>query len=251
MDPKRIRKQFDRIGRFRILVIGRANAGKTTILQRLCNTTDLPEVFDGEGNKRGCHDIRNELVFRSNKGFVFHDSCGFEAGSGGEFNKMKEFVVECSSTPKLDKRIHAIWFCIPMDAYERPITAAEERFFNECDTGSVPVIVLLTKADCLNLLALEKLRDDGHDMKGAKARAGDVEKILLIDKQECIAKQLHQCQYAPKSYLPLTSEYESGDQCTKLLMCTSDALDTIALQRLLISTQQTNISMNIKFALKQ
>ncbi|KAG6326026.1 hypothetical protein ID866_13063 [Astraeus odoratus] len=120
MDPERVRKQFERIGRFRILVIGRANAGKTTILQRVCNTTDLPEVFDGERNKswtpsanncyqRGCHNVRNEFVFRSNEGFVFHDSCGFEAGSEDEFNRMKEFVVECSSTTKLDKWIHAIW----------------------------------------------------------------------------------------------------------------------------------------------
>ncbi|KAG6332393.1 hypothetical protein ID866_6697 [Astraeus odoratus] len=242
--------------------MGRANAGKTTILQRVCNTTDLPEVFDGEGNKvylivsytdsPGCHDIRNEFVFRSNEGFIFHDSCGFEAGSEGEFNKMKEFVMECSSTPKLDKRIHAIWFCIPMDAYERPITKAEERFFNTCDTGSVPVVVLLTKADCLNLLALEKLRDQGYDMKGAKARAGYVEKTLLIDMQECIAGQLHQCKFAPRSYLPLArmNEVESSDQCTKLIMYTSDALDTVALQKLLISTQQTNISINIKYALK-
>ncbi|KAG5649287.1 hypothetical protein H0H81_004834, partial [Sphagnurus paluster] len=38
-------------GRFRILVIGRANAGKTTILQKVCNTTDQPEIFDKEGNK--------------------------------------------------------------------------------------------------------------------------------------------------------------------------------------------------------
>ncbi|KAG6331949.1 hypothetical protein ID866_7138 [Astraeus odoratus] len=203
--------------------------------------------------QRGCHDIRNEFVFRSNKGFIFHDSCGFEAGSECEFNKMKEFVLECSVTPKLDKWIHAIWLCIPMDAYERPITAAEERFFSECDTGSVPVIVLLTKADCLNSLALEKLRDEGYDMKGAKGRAGDVEKTLLIDMQECIAEQLDQCKFAPKSYLPLArmNEVESVDQCTKLIMCTSDALDTIALQKLLISTQQTNMSINIEYALKQ
>ncbi|KAG6327883.1 hypothetical protein ID866_11206, partial [Astraeus odoratus] len=72
--------------------MGRANAGKTTILQRVCNTTEDPEIFDGNGNKvdaatvqgsltRGEHNIEDELVFRSNPGFVFHDSCGFEAGS--------------------------------------------------------------------------------------------------------------------------------------------------------------------------
>ena len=32
--------------RFRILVIGRANAGKTTLLKRVCNTTEEPSIYD-------------------------------------------------------------------------------------------------------------------------------------------------------------------------------------------------------------
>ena len=36
--------------RFRILVIGRANAGKTTLLQRVCNTTEDPCIFDENDN---------------------------------------------------------------------------------------------------------------------------------------------------------------------------------------------------------
>ena len=36
--------------RFRILVIGRANAGKTTLLQRVCNTKEDPCSYD-ENNK--------------------------------------------------------------------------------------------------------------------------------------------------------------------------------------------------------
>ena len=47
---QRIRK---RIPRFRILIMGRANAGKTTILQRVCKTTEAPEVFDRNGNRVG------------------------------------------------------------------------------------------------------------------------------------------------------------------------------------------------------
>jgi GTPase SAR1 family protein len=50
MDPSEIRR---RIGRFRILVIGRANAGKTTILQRVCNTRDNPEIYNSNGKKVG------------------------------------------------------------------------------------------------------------------------------------------------------------------------------------------------------
>ena len=36
---------------FRILVIGRANAGKTTILRKVCNTTGNPIIFDPNGKK--------------------------------------------------------------------------------------------------------------------------------------------------------------------------------------------------------
>jgi len=48
MQPEDIREKIER---FRILVVGRANAGKTTLLQRVCNTTENPEIFDGAGNK--------------------------------------------------------------------------------------------------------------------------------------------------------------------------------------------------------
>jgi GTPase SAR1 family protein len=33
--------------RFRVLVIGRANAGKTSILQRVCETTESPTIYRG------------------------------------------------------------------------------------------------------------------------------------------------------------------------------------------------------------
>ena len=51
LDPAEVKKHFDRIGHFRILVLGRSNAGKTTLLQRVCNTTELPEIFNSKGEK--------------------------------------------------------------------------------------------------------------------------------------------------------------------------------------------------------
>jgi hypothetical protein len=155
LSARDVRRKFRR---FRILVVGRANSGKTTLLQKVCNTTEKPEIFDGKGkkvnppfmqhqnhllidhdqisadvvnssvnvrthpvtigtfltnsNQCGDHDISNELVFLSNPRFVFHDSCGFEAGGENEFKKMKEFVSERASTRKLNERIHAIWQAI-------------------------------------------------------------------------------------------------------------------------------------------
>ena len=38
--------------RFRVLVIGRANAGKTSILQRVCETTESPIIYRGNEEVR-------------------------------------------------------------------------------------------------------------------------------------------------------------------------------------------------------
>jgi hypothetical protein len=59
--------------------------------------------------QRGLHDIENEMVFRSNPGFIFHDSRGFEAGGKAELNAVKDFVTQRSKEKKLERQVHAIW----------------------------------------------------------------------------------------------------------------------------------------------
>ena len=50
--------------RFRILVIGRANAGKTTLLQRVCNTTEDPCIYDKNNeNLVSLHKPEDEFCF--------------------------------------------------------------------------------------------------------------------------------------------------------------------------------------------
>ena len=61
------RKPYDlraKYTHFRILVIGRANAGKTTLLQRVCNTTEDPCIYD-ENNKNlvSVHGPEDEFGF--------------------------------------------------------------------------------------------------------------------------------------------------------------------------------------------
>jgi len=134
-----------RFRQFRILVIGRANAGKTTILRTVCNTTAEPIIFDPNGKKiesstldpslkRGEHDIENQMIFEGNPGFIFHDSRGFEAGGDRELKLVQQFIEERSKARNVDKQLHAIWYCIPTTD-DRPITAAEKKFLNECGTG--------------------------------------------------------------------------------------------------------------------
>jgi len=59
MGTKRTRRTIPDL-QFRVLVLGRANTGKTTILQRVCNTTESPTIYrmgeDGEKEEvRGPH----------------------------------------------------------------------------------------------------------------------------------------------------------------------------------------------------
>ncbi|KAI6107166.1 hypothetical protein EV401DRAFT_2077318 [Pisolithus croceorrhizus] len=238
------KEHIDRIPRFRILVMGRANAGKTTILQRVCNTTDQPEIFNGKGAKvdaakvqgsltRGYHNIEDELVFQSNPGFVFHDSRGFEAGSEEQFDMMKKFVRDRAEATKLNERIHAIWFCIPLNESHRMVMAAEKKFFQECDTGHVPVIVLLTKADTLELDALEELMNKGKSVDDAMDEAEVVEKGILDDCLRRVKGWLNKERFPPKDYLSLTA----------------NALKEEGLQQLLISTQQSNLELCMEFAI--
>ena len=140
---------------FRILVIGRANAGKTTLLKKVCNSVNDPEIFDPSGKKvrgtyclrtwwvhqyyrlqldpavvqessdvwiitllkytpayfsqRGLHDINNQLIFKSNPQFIFHDSRGFESGSLSEIETVNTFITKRAESTDLPSQLHTIW----------------------------------------------------------------------------------------------------------------------------------------------
>ncbi|KAG6327561.1 hypothetical protein ID866_11528, partial [Astraeus odoratus] len=236
----------DAFKHFRILIVGRANSGKTTVLQRVCNTTAWPQIYDSKGQKicsilsgvhvhiyqRGYHDINHELVFSSNPGFIFHDSCGFEAGSEEEFEEMKKFVLERATTLKLAERIHAIWYCISVTDHKRPILAAEEKFFTECDTKDVPVIVLFTKADVLSDIAFNELRNQNISVKIARKEKYSYGVKMMDDLQAYISSVLGKYKYPPKGYVQLADMNKKKGDTTHLLQCTTNTLGTETLQML-------------------
>ncbi|KAI6133911.1 hypothetical protein EV401DRAFT_2177198 [Pisolithus croceorrhizus] len=258
LNPAKAKDHVDRIRRFRVLVMGRANAGKTTILQRVCNTTDQPEIFNGKGEKvnaavvqgsqtRGYHNIEDELVFQSNPGFVFHDSCGFEAGSEEQFDIMKKFVMDRAKTTKLNQRIHAIWFCIPLNETHRMVMTAEQKFFDHCDTGHVPVILLATKSDTLELEVFEQLEDQG--ISADDAEVANLQEKILTKHIANLKAWLADTRFPPHDYLSLSGMQEQGAECAPLLTCTANALKQEGLQQLLISTQQSNLELCMEFAI--
>ncbi|KAI9455615.1 hypothetical protein HD554DRAFT_2178398 [Boletus coccyginus] len=248
----------EKFGRFRILIVGRANAGKTTILQGICNSTENPEICDGDGNKvelseverssgRGIHNIENELIFRSNEKLVFHDSQGFEAGREDEFLQMKKFIADRAKTTVLKKRIHVIWYCIPMDELDRAIQRAEERFFKECDPGNV----LFTKFDALLPVALGKLApaDRQLPLRERMSMAGSL--IEGIFNRADVWGRLTQLTYPPKACVRIRGLHKSNEGCSTLLETTTNVLSQEALQMLLISAQVANMALCVRYAVQR
>ncbi|KIK36754.1 hypothetical protein CY34DRAFT_16166 [Suillus luteus UH-Slu-Lm8-n1] len=236
------------IGRFRVLIIGRRNAGKTTILQKVCNTKDNPEIYDTEGRKvpvvlessieRGNHDIKNAMVFKSNPGFVFHDSCGFEATTEEEFEEMKKFISEGVNAKKLKDRIHAIW------------QLAEKKFFLECDTGRVPVIVVFTKFAELHSVAYGELKEQLEGLSEEECSRRIEQRVEELFKNTGILDRLSDPNNWARAeyYVCLEDMTEPNANCNNLLQGTTFALDDKELRLCLVSTQQSNLELCIKCA---
>ncbi|KAG2126206.1 hypothetical protein DEU56DRAFT_743145 [Suillus clintonianus] len=260
MDPSEIKRK---IVRFRILIIGRANAGKTTILKRVCKTNENPEIFDGAGEKidiavltasreRGEHDIENEMVFRNNPGFIFHDSRGFEAGGESEYDKVNAFIKDRSKKTNIKDRIHTIWYCIPMDEASRCFTEGELKFFSRCDTGSIPVIVLFTKFDALYDVEFARLMENGASRKDAKNLAPKhAEETFANGPQLQFLYHSKAIRRPPKCHVCLPDMDNDDADCGPLIDRTAGTLDNEVLQQLLVSTQETNLEICIKYAVER
>ncbi|KAJ7211622.1 GTP-binding protein [Mycena pura] len=241
---------------FRILVIGRANAGKTTLLKKVCMSVEDPEIFDPDGEKidsnvvegstdRGLHDIENQLVFKSNRQFIFHDSRGFESGSMEETNKVKDFIAQRAAGSTLKDQLHAIWYCLPTGDTNRPLLKADEDFFDTNIRGKVPVIVIFTKFDGLATRAFQELKDDGYSRSDAQREKDQrAEQLLTTDFIEPLKSR----KVPPSDYLHLADMDKDMTNCNELMEKTAKALTDDNLRLLFVSVQQNNVDLCIKYA---
>ncbi|KDQ18626.1 hypothetical protein BOTBODRAFT_516917 [Botryobasidium botryosum FD-172 SS1] len=233
---------------FRVLIIGRANSGKTTILRAVCGSEDEPEVYPlgsklpnhrgrrlsffqsplrfwrdkpaaslSPTEERGIHNIKDQLLFSSNPGFIFHDSQGFEMGSAAELEVVQNFIKERIEAGKesFQEQLHAIWYCIPTDS-TRPFTTAERIFFDECNTGEeVPVVVIFTKCDSLLVQAFRKLRDEGLSADDARKQApGRVDQWF----DEIYTPFIRERRYPPAGEVRLQDMHENKHEQVQLAM---------------------------------
>ncbi|KAJ6484718.1 hypothetical protein C8R45DRAFT_999130, partial [Mycena sanguinolenta] len=244
-----------KISHFRILIIGRANAGKTTILKKVCNFVEDPEIYDTDGNKidpeivkesaqRGEHEIDNQLIFKSNPQFIFHDSRGFEGGSEDEIQKVTEFIESRAEAYDLATQLHTIWYCLPTDG-NRPLLEAEDRFFEISGTGKVPLIVIFTKFDGLVTKAFQLLRGEGKNIRMANAGKVELAQRMLTTNYRDL---LNEATFKPSAYVQLDDMRLEHSSCTELINQTANTLTNDALLLLFVSVQRNNIDFCISWA---
>jgi len=187
-------------------------------------------------DQRGLHDITHEMVFKSNPGFVFHDSRGFEAGGTDELNNVKVFIAARSENKNLQDQVHAIWYVIRIGLHvisssSAPGTASrwmtvglsrrlKSTFFlsvvlavvslhnvpltssPDICSHAVPVIAVFTKFDALEMKAYQNLLDKGDPREKAKAQASN----QALDSIKGQVESLYKKQHAPKSHVYLRGD---------------------------------------------
>ncbi|KAN0137755.1 hypothetical protein V8E53_004239 [Lactarius tabidus] len=246
MATEQIRRRIPKFP-FRVLVIGRANAGKTTILQRICETTESPTVYRGWGNEevtlepsvnRGEHSIDDELVFSNHKGYVFHDSQGIEAGDEEKLEIVKEFIRRKCGETRLRDRLHAIWYCVPMDDHRPGLNL---RFYkNICPDQNVPVIVVFTKYDLFLFNIEMDVYDDPY-----RYPDGDVFRVAENRFQQHYLRPLGD----DVRYVRLKKMHMEDSRCDDLVETTAEALNEDVIASMLLAVQRDNLELSVKTAL--
>ncbi|KAH9007676.1 era-like GTP-binding protein [Lactarius hengduanensis] len=246
MNTQQHRRQVPEI-KFRVLIIGRANAGKTSILQRVCETTESPFINRGGETpsvrgptffQRGEHTIDDELVFSNHTGYIFHDSRGVESGTTEELGILQEFIRRKCEEPRLKNKLHAIWYCIPMDN-QRP--GLDLRFFNDiCPDQNVPVIAVFTKYEQFR----RNVKIDLDDYENPDDNISEVAEKLF---QEHYLRPLGD----HVRFVRLEQMHKQNRRCDDLIEKTAAALneDTVAL--MLLTVQKSNLKLSVKIALKR
>ncbi|KAH9054854.1 hypothetical protein EDB87DRAFT_1580223 [Lactarius vividus] len=222
-DIQQHRRQIPEV-QFRVLIIGRANAGKTSILQRICETTESPVIYQGgeevrldPSMNRGEHTIDDELVFSNNRGYVFHDSRGIESG---------HIVLR---------------YCVPMDN-QRP--ELDLRFLKDiCPDGNgaslrTPIVIVFTKYDQFQ-------RNVQIDVQDSGSPDDNVSDVAEKRFEEYYLRALDN----GVRFVRLEKMHKQNMGCDRLIEMTAAALNDDIVRLMLLAVQMGNLELSVKGAL--
>ncbi|KAJ3507126.1 hypothetical protein NLJ89_g6477 [Agrocybe chaxingu] len=240
--------------KFRVLIIGRANAGKTSILQRVCDTTQSPVIYrrtrsswysdDKEqvhgltfvnsatlvsplvkiqlhpSTERGEHSIEDELVFSNHDGYIFHDSRGFESGDNNELEIVQKY-------------------CVPMDN-QRPELDLKH-FKDICPDQNVPIIGVFTKYDQFRRNIKMHLQDHQNENLGGNP-ADEADRRFEEDYLRPLGEGAR--------FVRVEKMHKANARCDELVEKTAEALNHDVVTLMLLAVQRSNLELSVKLAVK-
>ncbi|KAI9457350.1 hypothetical protein BJY52DRAFT_1273154 [Lactarius psammicola] len=179
---------------------------------------------------RGEHRIDDELVFSDHTGYVFHDSRGIESGSTEELGILQEFIRRKCGERRLHRKLHAIWYCVPMDN-QRP--GLDLKLFKDiCPDPNVPVIAVFTKYDQFRRNVQIHLEDFGSPDDNISDHylnpLGDGVNFVRLEKM-----------------------HRQNMRCNDLIEKTAAVLNEDIVALMLLAVQRVNLELSVKVALNR
>ena len=185
--------------------------------------------------QRGEHNIEYQVTF-SGSNFIFHDSRGIEAGSEDELKIVKEFIQKREQLADLKEQLHVIWYShslltdrqnlsylktgtvsqwmisvqsLGLNRHSLVLELAEVflllfsvqplimSFFQ------VPVVLIFTKFDALELKCYSKLREEGESHEEASIQVSELANETF--QNEYLSRVLG-AKFPPKTYVCLSGK---------------------------------------------
>ncbi|KAJ7884357.1 hypothetical protein B0H14DRAFT_2564413 [Mycena olivaceomarginata] len=173
-------------------------------------------------------------------GYVFHDSRGFKCGAKEELQIVQDFIRERSLRPRLKDRVHAIWYCIPMDSQRPGFDIAP--IHDICPDKNVPVIPVFTKYDAFILEVRWKLEDEKH-LQGDQ----------LLEQTRLQCEEIFKEQYLGRlrresKFVRLEGMDQDDAHCNDLLRTTMDELNDGVVTIMLLAVQRGSLELNVRRA---
>lgn len=162
--PSRVDETLGDCPKFRIVLVGKSGVGKSSLIRSMFNIDpDDKTKIDISHDSPGEADIKREYTSPANPRFILHDSKGFEAGSGGNWDTVKDFLRDRRDL-ELPGRIHAIWFCVETPRKGgRLLQTGDEKLLQLAKEFDIPIIAVFTKYDQLVTQFSRKDKEKAED----------------------------------------------------------------------------------------